>query len=59
MVIFITYSLGTMLNGVMFKYLNREHVFIFYFIIPTILMLFGLKIYVKETPFDLVTKFTP
>jgi hypothetical protein len=47
------------LNGVLFKLLSWEHVMTFYFIVPMVLVLIALKWYIKETPFDLVTNFTP
>ena len=58
-ILFISYSLGSMLNGVLFKYFSWQNIIFFYFIVPILLAFVGLKWYIKETPFDLVTNFTP
>lgn len=58
MIIFISFSIGSVFNGVLFKLISWENVFIYYFIVPSLLMFIGLKWYIKETPFDLVTNFT-
>jgi uncharacterized membrane protein len=59
MVLFAFYSIGSLLNGVFFQMFAWENVFWFYFIIPMVLIFFLLKVYVKETPFDLITNNMP
>jgi hypothetical protein len=59
MVMFIFYSVGCVANGLLFKLLPWQQVFLFYFIVPMALAMLGLIFYIKETPFDLVTSRTP
>lgn len=59
MILFIFFSIGTVFNGLLFKFMYWQYVFIFYFAGLSILSVLWLIFYVKETPFDLVTCFTP
>jgi hypothetical protein len=59
MVLFIFFSLGAVMNGILFKFFYWQDVFIYYFVGLSVLSGIGLVLYVKETPFDLVTCFTP
>lgn len=58
MVLFIFLSVGCMANGIFFDLMPWRDVFCFYFISTLIFVIIGLKWYIKETPFDLVTNFS-
>jgi TM2 domain-containing membrane protein YozV len=59
MVLFIFSCLGTIANGFFFGILTWQSVLSYYFIVPTAIVFIGLKFYIKDTPFDLVTNFPP
>lgn len=55
----IFYSLGVTLNGLIFYLLKNCITFIILTIPMLALILLILTYYIEETPFDLVTNFTP
>jgi hypothetical protein len=59
MILFAFYNIGSLLNGVFFLIFRWEKVFLFYFIISMVLILILLKVYIKETPFDLIINYSP
>lgn len=59
LIAFIFYSVGCILNGILFKIASWEHVICFYFIVPLISIFILLMIYIKDPPFDMVIHFHP
>lgn len=59
MIMFIFYSIGCILNGVLFSLFSWENILLFYFLGTMVSVEILLRFYVKETPFDLITRFTP
>jgi hypothetical protein len=52
--------LGVTLNGFFFYLLgNWQLVLIFYLILPLLVGLFGLLLFIEETPFDVIVNYPP
>lgn len=58
-ILFLFYCTGSLMNGLLFKYFSWESILLFYFIVPIAVSFVGLRWYIRETPFDLVTSFAP
>lgn len=58
-ILLVFYSLGITLNGAVFYILSWRMVMYFYILAPLIIGFLGLYFYIEETPFDLITNFTP
>ena len=56
---YIAFGLAATFNGLVFRYLDWQLAIILYIILPLIISLLGLIFYMKETPFDMITNYTP
>lgn len=55
----IFFSIGVALNGIIFYYLKNAITFMLIMIPMLGILLLILIFYIEETPFDLITNFTP